>query len=273
MSTQQPRPNGPQTYTGPNPGAAPAAEGPGPAPKKNRNVVAIVAFAAAIAGFVFAVWEGAYILGWILLPIAFILSLVALFLRGQPKRMAVAALIIAIVGTVAGGIAFMSSLTSAVDDAFSGGEVTTAPAADPGEDAQGTRQNPYPLGTAFANEEWRVTVNSVDLDAAGEVAAENEFNDAPEAGHTYALVNVTVTYLGEDSGTPMEVDVAYVTGGGNVVSSTDKLVSPPAALGTNELYNGASATGNVALHIPTDDQGVLRVRPGFLGDEVFVALR
>ncbi|WP_432559625.1 DUF4352 domain-containing protein [Granulicoccus sp. GXG6511] len=266
-----------------------------PTPVRARNVIAIVAFVVAVAGFVFAVWEGAYILGWVLLPIGFILALVALFQREQPKRMAVAALIIAVVGTVAGAIAFMSSAARAFDDAFSGGEVTAAPvapvapvapdgggagdgepAAEPAggeQSAHGTRANPYPTGTALSNEEWQVTVNSVDLDANAKIAAENPFNDEPDAGYTFALVNLTVTYLGDESGTPAEVDVKYVTSAGNVISTYDKSVVGPDELGYAELYTGASATGNVALHIPKDDSGVLRVSPGMFGKDVFVALR
>lgn len=291
--TPQFQPQGPGAYASPPaqplpPGASsPQGQpvGPGqeqPRPRKARNVVAIVAFIAAIAGFVFAVTEGAFILGWVLLPIAFILSLVALFQRDQPKRMAVAALILAIVGTIAGVMAFLSSAARAFDDAFSGGEVTAAPA-QPGNAAPadggrgqadvGTRGNPYPLGTALFNEDWQVTVNSVDLNAASKVAAVNGFNEKPDAGHTYALVNVTVTYVGETSGTPSEIGVAYVTNSGNTVNSFDKVAVAPDALESNELYTGASATGNVALHIPKDDEGLLRVRPGFLADEVFVAIR
>lgn len=290
------QPQGPGAYASPGsqalpPGAySPAGQPPPAAPKqprprKVRNIVAIAAFVSAIAGFVFAVWEGAYILGWVLLPIAFILSLVALFQKDQPKRMAVAALILAIVGTIAGVMAFLSSAARAFDDAFSGGEVTAAPVAPgqaaPADDSQagpaeadlGTRGNPYPLGTTLSNNEWQVTVNSVDLDAASKIAAENPYNDEPDAGHTYALVNVTVTYVGSDSGTPMEVDVHYVTSAGNVVSSSDRSVVEPDELGYSELYTGASTTGNVALHIPKDDKGLLRIRPGFLADEVFVAIR
>ena len=134
MSQQNPhqfQPQGPAAYASPQPPppGGPVSPGePGAKPAKVRNTIAIVALAAAIAGFVFAVVEGAYILGWVLLPIAFVLSLVALFQRDKPKKMALAALIIVIVGTVAGAIAFLSSAARVNDAAFSGGEVAaTAP--------------------------------------------------------------------------------------------------------------------------------------------------
>lgn len=284
MSTQnsdQFTPTGPGAYDSTAPGSAPVTPGPN---RKPRNLVAIVAFIAAVAGFVFAVWEGAYIVGWILLPIAFVLSLVALFQRDKPKRMAVAALIIAIVGTIAGVIAFVSSLAGAIDDAIADEPLTAeeappaqedgddpAPADDPQAD-QGTRANPFALGATLSNDEWSVTVNSFDADATDQVMAENQFNDEPGADQTYALANLTVTYLGEESGTPWEVTVAYVTESGNVINAYDHMAVAPDELPHNELYTGASASGNVSLMIPQDDAGLLRLQVGLFGDEVFVAI-
>lgn len=99
---------------------------PDPAPKKSR--LGLIALIVAIVGTIFAVWEGAYIIGWILLPIAFILSIVALVQRGTAKKLAVAALILSIVGTVCGGIAFAMSVGRIVDEAFGDLEMS-APAA------------------------------------------------------------------------------------------------------------------------------------------------
>lgn len=284
MSTQNSEhftPTGPGAYDSSAP--APVPSGPQAAPK-SRNLVAIVAFVAALVGFVFAVWEGAYIVGWILLPIAFILSLVALFQRDKPKRMALAALIIAIVGSIAGVLAFFSSVAGAFDEAFSDEPLTAeeAPPAtddtdDPApapeqQDEQGTRANPFPLGSTLSNDEWSVTVNSFDANATDAVLAENQFNDEPGPDQTYALANLTVTYLGNESGTPWEITVAYITESGNVINSHDALAVTPDELSHNELYTGASATGNISFMIPQDDAGVLRVQAGLFGEEVFVAI-
>ncbi len=54
-------------------GGQPPGSQPPPIAGKGRNTIAIVALVAAIVGFIFAVWEGAYLLGWVLLPIAFLL--------------------------------------------------------------------------------------------------------------------------------------------------------------------------------------------------------
>ena len=68
-------------------------------------------------GFVFACIPGALIVGWVLLPIAFVLSLVALFLAGA-KWPAITGLIIAITGTIVGVVVFFVVVSDAFDDAF-----------------------------------------------------------------------------------------------------------------------------------------------------------
>lgn len=284
---QQPgqfQPAGPQAYATAPYGARPPAPGnPAPPTRKPRNVIGIVAFVAAVLGFIFAVWEGAYLLGWILLPIAFVLSLVALFQSGKGKNLAIAALIISIVGTVAGVLAFTFSAARAFDDAFSGGPVSAAPPSgvigdtrEPQGDNRsevGSRANPYPLGTAISSRDWTVTVNSFNTNATGKVMGANSFNEEPPSGKTWALANVTVTYIGDDSASPSAVGVSYVTGSGNTVQTYDAFAVVPNQMSTNELYNGASATGNVGLLIPEGDAGTLRIRPGYAADEVFVAFK
>ncbi|WP_425310430.1 DUF4352 domain-containing protein [Ammonicoccus fulvus] len=298
--TNQPGPNpNPQPHFNPQGSQAysttpaPGWEGhpPGaPQPPKKPNVVAIAALVVAVLAFLFSVIEGAYLVGWILIPIALVLSIVALVQKFQPKKLAITALIVSIIAGIAAPIAFLASAARAFNDSFGGTEVTAAP---PGQSApaqsgdaattggaepdasgeQGTRTNPYPLGTAISSKDWTVTVNSFEADATKKVLAENEFNKQPADGNTYAMANVTVTYIGETSGTPFEINVSYVTASGNTVNTYDATVLGPDELPSNELYNGASATGNIFLQIPKDDAGALRVRPGFIADEVFVAIK
>lgn len=277
------QPQGPGAYQ--SGGLPPQPMPPAGPPARNRNTIAIIAFATAIAGFAFAVWEGAYILGWVLLPVAFVLAIVALVVKDKPRKMAVWALVISVVGTVAGGVAFMGSVGKAIDDSFGTSTPTvkvSEPASgtseepadqktEPAASEAGTRGNPHPLGTTVASDDWEVTVNSFTPDATEAVLAENEFNDKPADGSTYALVNVTLKRVAAEAGTPMEVDVSYVTAAGNVVTIADAFAVAPDALSINELYEGASVTGNVVLQIPTGDAGVLRIRPGILSDETFFA--
>lgn len=299
-------PHEPVTPTGaPVPPGAPASAGapipqgapPSPTTGRQRNTLALVALVVAVLGTVFALIHGAMIIGWILLPIAFILSIVALAQHGRPKGVAVAALVVSIVGTIVGVVAFMGAVGDAVDDAFNtpvsgaaqsggaspSGEPTDSATADEDADAgagdtggtdsgAGTRENPFPLGTEIIGNDWTVTVNSFTADATDQVLAANQFNEAPAGGSVYALANVTITYTGDSSGYAMETSTDFVTSSGNVIGSTDSMAVAPDAIGLEELYQGASVTGNVVFEIPAGDAGLLRVRPGMLSDEAFVSL-
>lgn len=261
---------------------------PPSAPHKRRNVLGLVAFIVAVVGFVFACIPGALIVGWILLPIAFILSIVALFFKGQSKALALTGLILSVVGTIVAFIVFFAVVANSFNDAFGGtaSSVTQTDApkasaaakddagankADAGTSKVGTRDNPAAIGSVIKGNDYTVTINSVNLNATDAILAANQFNEAPADGAVYALINATVTYTGNDSGVAALVGIAYVSADGNVFDSLNKIViAPDPQLGADELYNGASATGNIAIQIPAAADGLIRVRPGVIADEVFV---
>lgn len=258
--------------------------GPGSAaPPKERNVLGIVALVVAVVGFIFACIPGALVVGWVLLPIAFVLAIVALFLRGRGKGLAIAALITSIVGTVVGFVVFFAVVANSFDNAFGGRDAdvkapagASASASEPAAaSAQvGTRDNPAPLGSEIVGTDFTVKVNSVNLNATDAVLAANQFNEAPDAGTVYALVNATVTYTGKDSSYAAEVQISYVGADGKVYNSFDKnVVGPEPSLGADELYTGASATGNLVIQIPASADGLLRVQPGLVAKKVFVATK
>lgn len=107
---------------------------PGPPAKKPRNVVGLIALIVAVVGTVFACIPGALIVGWILLPIAFILGIVSLFLPRKARAMGIIGIVLSIVGTIIGFGVFFAVVSSAVDDAFRDDTVAVAPS-DPDEDA------------------------------------------------------------------------------------------------------------------------------------------
>jgi len=252
-------------------------------PPKEKNVLGLVAFILAIVGFVFSCIPGALIVGWVTLPIALVLAIVAICLKGKPKAMGLAALIISVVGFIVGVVVFFAVVANAVNEAFGGGETTvSAPdSSDASDDAEvveeGTRENPYPLGTAITQGDWTVTINSVDLDANDALMDENLFNEKPDDGTVYIMVNVTAAYNGDNAeGETPWTGVDYVTSEGNTISAFDKLVVPPEQFDTLEtLYKGASTTGNLAIQVPADTaaDGVLAVTPTMAGDKVFVAVK
>lgn len=263
----------------------------GPRERKQRNTVGLIALIAAIVGFIFACIPGALIVGWILLPISFILSIVGLAMSGKTKGTSISALIISIVGFIVGVIVFLTAVGSAFDEAFDD-EVSVSepgsgnsPVADDQstdgspddaseEDAQGSRSNPVEMGSTISSSNWEVTVDSFNPNATDAVLSANEFNEAPSDGNSYALAEVTVTYTGDESEAPWAgITFAYVTEEGNTVDAYDTLaVAPgPNFSDIGELYAGATDSGNVLFEIPQNGDGVLRVTPGLLADDVFVA--
>ena len=255
--------------------------------EKQRNIVGLIGFITATIGFVFACVPGALIIGWILLPVGFILSIVGLCLNGKKKGLSIAGLIVAVVGTIVGFVVFFAVVATSFDEAFSTGEVSVdQPVAEtqpddvtqePSAPSEGTRENPFPIGSAITQGDWTTTVNSVNLDANQLISDENPFNESAPEGSTYILVNVTATYNGAKAeGDYPFVSVEYVTPGGNTVSMTDSFAVVPEPFDQmTTLYSGASASGNLSLAVPTEGLtgGVLAIRPHMLGDKVFVAVQ
>src|SRR5690606_31885628 len=97
-------------------GSAPTGT-PEASPSRKPHVLGIVALVVAAIGFVFACIPGALIVGWVLLPIAFILSLVALFLKGA-KWPAITGLILSVVGTIVGVVVFVTVVSTSFTEAF-----------------------------------------------------------------------------------------------------------------------------------------------------------
>lgn len=256
---------------------------PSGAPKKT-NVLALIAMIVAVVGFTFACIPGALIVGWVLLPIAFVLSIVSLFLKGDRKWMGIVGLIVSVIGTIVGVVVFFAvvatSFENAFDESFGSGDTTvTQPVDEAGEEsdadeptaaAQGTRDNPYPLASQISSDDWTVVVNSYTADGNAAVAEGNMFNDEAPAGSHYEIVNYTVTYTGDDKGLSAEVGVDLVTSAGNVIDTFDSMAVLADAFGIDELYNGASATGSQAYLVPDGESVLIRVRPGMFADEVFV---
>ncbi|GGM37201.1 DUF2510 domain-containing protein [Microbacterium saperdae] len=260
---------------------APAPLATGATGPKKLNVLALVAAIVAVVGFIFACIPGALILGWILLPIAFILSIVSLFLKGDKKWLGIVGLILSIVGTIVGVFVFLGVVATSFDDAFGGGDTTVtqlddaedddAPADDEPADAeQGTRENPIAIGAEISNSEWVVVVNSVNPDGNAIVSDANQFNEVAPSGSHYEIVNYTITYKGADSASSSEVTVDVVTSAGNVVNSFDSMVVLSDEFGFEELFAGAAVTGSQAFLVPDGETILVRVSPGYFADEVFV---
>jgi hypothetical protein len=279
LTQSAPQPSSPYATT---PGSS--ATPPAPGEKKPIHILGIIALAAAGVGFILACIPVTVVFGWILLPIAVVLSIVALFMKGR-KWPAITGLAVAIVGLLVATIVSVAALIVAVRDealrvdGFSSG--SSAIEGEPGEEdlgeftpeVFGSREEPLAIGETITTDEFEVVINSVDLNATEQVLAADEFNEPPVEGETYAIVNLTVTYTGAESSTDSMVGIDYVSADGVVKDDAYAYawgIEPE--FGMAELYNGASATSNLVLLLPADADGVLRVSPGFI-DEAWVAIR
>ncbi len=267
------------------------APAPVPPAPKQKNTVGLIALVVGVAGFVFACIPGALIVGWLLLPIAFVLGIVALCLRGKSRWAGLVGLILSVVGSIVGAIVFFTVVATAVDDAFdeaSGGDTVITedestseeePAAteddgDAAEAEKGTRENPVSFDATIENNDWTITLADFNPDANAEVADGNPFNDEPGDGEVWITVTPTATYHGSDSGLAAELQFAFVSADGTVTNGYDSIaVLDDSFDSAAELYDGGTTTGTVTLLVPADlDGGLLRIAPGFLADEVFVSL-
>lgn len=162
-----------------------------PAPVKRNNTIGLIALIASIIGFVFACIPGALVVGWVLLPIALILGIVGVCQSGMSKGTSIAAIIVSILGIVVGVVVFFAVVGNAFSDASNKPNLTATSAA-PGAQAttstrasssneQGSRENPFPIETPVTSPEWQITLGPPQ-EAGLQIAAENQFNDPPEAG-------------------------------------------------------------------------------------------
>lgn len=256
---------------------------PATATKPPRNKLALAALIVSVLGFIFACIPGVLIVGWVLLPVAFILAIVSLFVKGSGKGLGIAGLIISIVGTIVAAVVFFAVVATSFTDAFSDESVVVeageeaaqeAPADDAAAEEPvgdvGTRENPAAIGSTISSDEWTVVVNGFNADGNAAVAEANQFNDAAPAGSHYGIVNYTVTYSGEESTYAAMVGVDLVTASGNVLNGYDTLVLLNDSMGLDELFAGASATGSAAFVIPDGEEVLIRVTPGMLADDQFV---
>lgn len=266
----------------PTPNAYAPTSPPPPSSKRPRNTLGLIAFIVAVVGFIFGCIPGALIVGWVLLPVAFILGIVSLFMKGRGKAFGITAVVLSVVGTVVAAVVFFSVVANAFDESFGGTDVSVStptgePAATadadeaeaPADSAAGTRDNPAAIGSTITGDEWTAVVNSYTTDGNAMVAAD-EFNDPAPAGSHYEIVNYTVTYTGDDSSYAGDVIIDLVTSSGKVVNSYDSFVSLPDSISADELFNGASSTGSVAFVVPDGETALVRVQPGLLADEIFV---
>jgi hypothetical protein len=122
----------------------------------------------------------------------------------------------------------------------------------PEDAAEGTRDNPLPIGTQVEIRDWTVAITSVDKDATEAVLAHNQFNDPPAEGHRYVMFSVEATYNGDESGNPF-VDFAWAVVGSDGNTFSDGCGSIGNHFDDNgEAFPGAVVSGDKCFSVPAE---------------------
>ena len=223
----------------------------------------------------FACIPGALIVGWVLLPIAFVLGVVGVCLSGKTKATSIAAISVSIVGVVVGVVVFFAVVADSFSDAFNEADLSAGPSAPTvGGDSDGAPPDAGSKGESAAHRpdrqqwEWTVALGQP-AESWTLVAAENQFNEPPQRGMEFWMVPVRATYTGAATGNPAwEVSVKFV-GSDNRTYSDSCGVIPSPLSDVGELYPGGVAEGNVCVAVPAGADGLWTVATGFTGEPVF----
>lgn len=145
---------------------------------------------------------------------------------------------------------------------------------------ESSRAVPIPVGSVGAVDDYEISVVSVTPWANDIVMAENQFNDPPQEGNQFFIARVTVTYVGNETGTPF-VDLNFKAVGdssaGYTTFNNSCGVYPDDAFTISELFPDGSAEFNVCWQITSTDQDslVMYVEPliSFRSESVWFSLQ
>lgn len=222
--------------------------------------------------------------------IGIVLGIIGLVLKGRAKLLAIigtAISVIALILSIVLAIVYTAGFVNAVDEAVTidPPSITvpesTAGGSDSGSSGSseqstiGTREDPAPFGSTvtistFEGPVWDVSVGTPVLNAIDQVKAGNQFNPDPAPGNQYAIIPATVTYLGDSSGRPFELQFSYVSPSGQSYDPTF-VVLDGQLTDVDELLSGASGSGNVVFEIPSEgaEQGTWSVSYVFSDEKVY----
>ena len=135
------------------------------------------------------------------------------------------------------------------------------------------------MGDTVRLGEWEMTVDGFNPDATETVMAENQFNDPPVEGRVFVFIEVTFTYVGNDSAMITLDTLFSVVGDSGVAFGTDSDdrcgVIPNKLDEYTEVFTGGTLSGNLCYSIPVSDvEGLVLIVKEFLvfdGDRYFMA--
>lgn len=245
----------------------PPAYTPVAADAKKPNVLGFVALGIAVLGFIGVCIPFVTIIGLVLLVIAFVLAIVALFLKGR-KWPALVGLGISVLGAILAGVLLVISLVTAWSTIPDQDPLPTfAPEASesPSDDGEIEPVDPADaaaFGETFAYDDGvELTVSEPTPYAPSEFAAGATFPDN-------VLITVTVT---NNSAEPVDVFAfGAMTSGGEEGSSIFDFDGPEGEIGlppTETLEPGATVTWKEAWSVADPSDLQYSLAPGFMYDE------
>ncbi|MGY6498567.1 MAG: DUF4190 domain-containing protein [Microcella sp.] len=272
------------------PGASPGTAVPGGAPGRGMAITSLVLGILALLGVAIPLLN---IGSLIMAIVGLVLGILALRKYAAGKGLPVSGVVVnaiaaflALIFVILYAVGF-AAWFSAIEDEFTPAPPieTTEPAdpAEPGDDGAtdpdptdpgnglfevatpetgpGSFDEPLAVGstvvlTDFGVETWEVTVDSVNLFGDEAVLTANEFNDPPEPGTQYAVMTLSVTKIAGEPADPwFAIEVEYLSSAGTTHTQFDVLVvdPEPSLFDLGELSEGDTATGNVAILVPSAD--------------------
>lgn len=142
-----------------------------------------------------------------------------------------------------------------------------------------SRDEAVAIGDTVASGDYEATVLGVDLDAADDVLALNEFNDPPRSGQRFVLATVRVRHAGTGSETISVSSSDFkLTGSANVLYDSFGDASCGFIEGeiAGEMFPGGEIEGTVCFQVPQDETSLILVAQPFFsfddGDRRFLAL-
>lgn len=256
---------------------APGTVPPGPAAEPSGpNVLGIVALVVAVVGFIFACIPFVQVVAWVLLPIAFVLSIVALFLKGR-KWPAITGLIVSIVGAIVGAVVaavvvfgifgqlvdsgvIQEEIREGIEEEF--GTPVPTESAPPGETDAGASDGLAFGETMTWDDGVTMTVSEPEPFTPSEVAV-----GADQAEH----VVFTLTITNESSENVQPVVVSTLSSDGTEATRIIDIGAEGGQVGippTTPVVPGESITWQEAWSVADSDSLTMQTAPSFVYESV-----
>ena len=134
----------------------------------------------------------------------------------------------------------------------------------------GTSESPVPVGDEAQVGPWRVRVLDVVLDADDIVYNHSEFNEPPQSGNRYVLIELEAVRTGEETAAFWTDTYWEYVGSGGALSAPAFADIPDPISETPEAAPGASVSGYLVFDVPFDQiaGGRLRLSEAFSFEDV-----